>query len=104
MSKIALKMVEEMHYPWKYGQSFHPDSTEENSQELDQRAITVWKYVCTRIHTYLKNQFENYSKIDNSVNNQKSKICKSNFSKAWKEKRDNMLSREITRQTSLFLL
>ena len=27
MSKISLKMVEEMQYPWKYGQSFHPYST-----------------------------------------------------------------------------
>ena len=26
MSKISLKMVEEMQYPWKYGQRFHPDS------------------------------------------------------------------------------
>ena len=44
------------------------------------------------INAYLKNQVENHSKIDNSVNNQKSKISKSNFSKAWKEKRDNMLT------------
>ena len=65
--------------------------TEENGQELDQRAIGVWKYIRMGINAYLKNQVENFSKIDNSVNNQTSKILKSNFSKAWKEKRDNML-------------
>ena len=54
------------------------------------------------INAYLKNQVENQSKIDNSVNNQKSNISKSNFSKARKENRDNML--EIMIQTSLFLL
>ena len=31
MSKIALKMVEEMQFSWKYGQRFHPDSTEKLS-------------------------------------------------------------------------
>ena len=41
--------------------------TEENGQELDQRGIGVWKYVRTGINAYLKNQVENYSKIDNSV-------------------------------------
>ena len=40
----------------------------------------------------MKNQVENHSKIDNSINNQKSKISESNFSQARKEKRDNMLS------------
>ena len=54
------------------------------------------------INAYLKNQVENHSKIDNSVNNQKSKISKSNFSKAQKEKRDNML--DIMIQKLLFLL
>ena len=37
-----------------------------------------------------ENQVEDHSKIDNSVNNQKSKISKSNFSKAWKENIDNI--------------
>ena len=41
--------------------------TQENGQELDQKAIGVWKYVRTGINTYLKNQVKNYSKIDNSV-------------------------------------
>ena len=41
--------------------------SEKNCQELDQRAIGVWKYVRTEINAYLKNQIENYSKIDNSV-------------------------------------
>ena len=41
--------------------------TEENDQELDQRAIGVWKYVHTGINAYLKNQVKNYSKIDNTV-------------------------------------
>ena len=54
------------------------------------------------INSYLKNQVENHFKIDNSVNNQKSKISKSNFSKAQKEKRDNML--DIMIQKLLFLL
>ena len=54
------------------------------------------------ILAYLKNQVENHYKIDNSINSQKSKTSKSNFSKAWKEKRDNML--DIMSQTSLFLL
>ena len=74
MSKIALILVEEMQVPWEVGQTFQPYSTEENVQELDQRVIGVWKYVRTVINAYLKNQVENYSKIDNSVNNQKSKI------------------------------
>ena len=65
--------------------------TEENGHELDQRSIRVWKYVRTGINEYLKNQAGNHSKIDNSVNDQKSKIYKSNFSKACKEKRDKML-------------
>ena len=49
-----------------------------------------------------KNQVESHSKIDNSVNNQKYKTFKCNFSKAWKESRDNML--DIMIHTSLFLL
>ena len=76
--------------------------TRTECHELNQRAIGLWKYICTRIDAYLKNQVKNHSKIDNSVNNQKSKIFKSNLSKAWKEKRDNMLV--IMSQTSLFLL
>ena len=43
------------------------------------------------MNAYLKNQVENQSKIDNDVNNQDSKIPKSHFSKAWKEKRYYML-------------
>ena len=58
--------------------------TRTGGHELDQRAIGVWKYVRTGINTYLKNQVENHSKIDNSINNQKSKISKSNFYKAQK--------------------
>ena len=58
--------------------------TEENGHELKQRAIRVWKYIHTRINAYLKNQVENYSKINDSVDNQKSKIFKYNFSSAWK--------------------
>ena len=54
------------------------------------------------ISAYLENQVENHSKIDNYLHNQKSKISKSNFSKDWKEKRDNML--EIMSQTRLLLL
>ena len=50
----------------------------------------------------MKNQVENYSKIDNYVNNQKSKISKSSFYKAQKEKRDNMI--DIMSQISIFLL
>ena len=65
--------------------------TEENVHELDQRAIRVWKYVRTGINAYFKNQVENHSKVDNSVNNQNSKISKSNFSEAWKGKIDNIL-------------
>ena len=65
--------------------------TKENFHELDQGVIGIWKYVRMGILVYLKNQVENHSKIDNSVNNQKSKTYKSNFSKAWKENRDNML-------------
>ena len=65
--------------------------TEENVHELDQRAIRVWKYVRTGINAYFKNQVENHSKVDNSVNNQKYKIFKSNFYKALKENRDNIL-------------
>ena len=76
---------------WKASCRDHPYSTEENGHELDQRAIGVWKCLHTGINAYLKNQVENHSKINNSVNNQKSKISKYHFSKAWKEKRDNML-------------
>ena len=74
-----------------YGQNFHPYSTEENVHELNKRSIIVWKYVHTVVNAYLKNQVENHSKIDNSVNNQKSKISRYIFSKACKENRDNML-------------
>ena len=73
---------------WKF-------STWTRGHELDQRAIGVWKYVRTGINAYLKTQVKNRSKIDNSVNNQKSKISKSNFSEAWKENRDNMLSSAV---------
>ena len=55
------------------------------------------------INAYLKNQVKNYSKIDNSINNQKSKISESNFSKAWKEKRNNMLSSDIMSQIIFYL-
>ena len=64
--------------------------------------IGIWKYVRTGIIVCLKNQVENHSKIDNYVNNQKSKTSKSNLYKAWKENRDNMLDIKI--QTSLLLL
>ena len=47
--------------------------TEENGHKLDLRVIGVWKYVRTGINAYLKNQAENHSKIDNTVNNQKFK-------------------------------
>ena len=40
---------------------------------------------------YLKNQVEKQSRIDNSVNNQSSKISKSNLSKAENENKDNIL-------------
>ena len=50
----------------------------------------------------MKNLVKKSSKIDNSVNNQKSKNPKSNFSKTWKEKRYNML--DITSQKVLLLL
>ena len=43
------------------------------------------------INEYLKNKVENHSKTENSINNPESKISKSNFSKTWKEKRDNMI-------------
>ena len=58
----------------------------------------------TRIDAYLKNQDEKQTKIDNSVNNQKSEISKSNLSKDWEENRDNMLYREIVSQIILFLI
>ena len=54
--------------------------------ELDQWVIGLWKYVLVGILACLKNQVENHSQIDNSVNNKKSKTYKSNLSKAWKEK------------------
>ena len=76
-----------------YGHTFYPYSTEENGHELNQRSIIFLQYVHTVLNVYFKNQVEKQSKIDNSVNNQKSKISKSNFSKACKEKRKNMLSR-----------
>ena len=66
-------------------------STRTEGHKLDQRSIGVWKYVRTEINAYLKNQVENHSKIDSSIKNQKSKISKSNFSKARKETRNNML-------------
>ena len=66
-------------------------NNEENGQELDHIDIWVWKYVRIGINADLKNQVENHSKIDNYVNNQKSKISKYNFSKAWKEKRGNIM-------------
>ena len=65
--------------------------TEEKVHELDQREFGVWKYIRTGINAYFKNQVENQPKIENYVNNQKSKISKSNLSKAQKENRDNML-------------
>ena len=80
---------------WKF-------STRTGGHEHDQRAIGVWKYILTVINAYLENQLENHSKIDNSVNNQKSKFFKSNLSKAQKEKWDNML--DIMIQTDLLLL
>ena len=46
---------------------------------------------------------QNHSKIDNSLNNQNFKTSKSNFSKAWKEKRDNMLSSDIMSQIIFYL-
>ena len=85
-----------------YGQTFHRYSTEENGHELNQRGIRAWKYVRTEINAYLENQVENYSKIDNFVNKQNAKISKSNFSKAWKEKRYHDL--DITSQIKLFLI
>ena len=48
------------------------------------REQLVWKYARTEINSYLKNQVEYHSKIDNTVNNQKSNISKSNFSRACK--------------------
>ena len=59
---------------WKF-------STRTGGHELDQRAIGVWKCVHTGINAYLNNQVKKHSKIDNSMNNQKSKISESNFSK-----------------------
>ena len=84
-------------FPYEFFACTIAKHTEENGHELDQRAIRVWKYLRTGINAYLKNQVENHSKIDNYVNNQKSKISESNCSKAWREKRDNMLSRETSR-------
>ena len=43
------------------------------------------------INAHLKNQVEKHSIIENSVNSLESKISQYNLSKAWKEKRDNML-------------
>ena len=74
---------------WLYLLQLKTSHTEGNGHELDQRAIGLWKYV--GMLACLKNQVENHSKIENSVNNQKSKTSESNFSKAWKEKIDNML-------------
>ena len=80
---------------WKF-------STRTGGHELDQRATVVWKYIRMVINAHFKNQVKNHSKIESSINDQKSKRSKSNFSKAWKEKRDNML--DIRRQTILFLI
>ena len=60
-----------------------------------------------KIRTYwnsctFENQVKNHSRIDHSINNQKSKTHKSVFSKAWKEKRDNTI--DIIFQTRLFLI
>ena len=76
--------------------------TEENGHELNQRAIGLWKYICTVILAYMKNQVKKHFKVDNSVKNQKSKTSKSNSSKAWKGNRYYMIY--IMIQTSLFLL
>ena len=80
LRKIVPIMVEEMHIYWTHGQTFHPYIIEENGQEMDWIAIGVLKYIRTVINAYLKYQVKSYSKIDNSVNNQKSKVSKSNFS------------------------
>ena len=50
-----------------------------------------WKYVRMGINLYPKNQVENHSKVDNSINNQKSKISKSNLLKVCKGGGDHML-------------
>ena len=46
----------------------------------------------------MKNQVENHSKIDNSVDKQNPKTLKSNLSKDSKEKRDNMLETSLPKQ------
>ena len=61
----------------------------------------LWKYVRTGILAGLKRQVENHSKIANSENTLNSKISKSEISKTWRGKSENML--DITSQTSLFL-
>ena len=48
-------------------------------RELYHRVIGLQKYVRTGILACLKNQFKNHSQINNSVNNQKSKIEKFNL-------------------------
>ena len=41
MSKIALKMVEEMRLSWEYGQSFHPDSIFKKQRKM--RNVFIYK-------------------------------------------------------------
>ena len=74
----------------------------EDTSPLKNVAIVFKFSVSKGILACLKNQVENHSKTDNSVNNQKSETFKSNFSKSWKENRESMLY--IMRQTSLFSL
>ena len=66
--------------------------------ELDQRAVGVWKYACTGIYEYLKNQVENHSKIGNSVNNKNFNISKYNLLNPRKDNRDNMLESSWAKQ------
>ena len=75
-------------------------STRTGGHEIDHRAIGTLKYIHTGNIANLKNQVENHSKIENSINNQNSITTNSNLSKDWKEKRNNMLY--IMIQTSLF--
>ena len=51
---------------------------------VDQKAIGLWKYVRMEVLACLKNQVENYFKINNHVNNQNSKTFRYIFYKAWK--------------------
>ena len=43
------------------------------------------------INAYLKKPSQKPLQNRTSINNQKTKISESDFSKAWKEKRDNMI-------------